>query len=128
MLLSLLIVLAIGFGLALFVWKVSTASPVINRVVTRWFWCRFRRQNVNAEFQEDPWSGRPVSISRCTAFAPPSAITCDKDCLRLRRLDPALDLDADAERVAEGMLIPPPHLTADADRVAEELLIELQRR
>ena len=128
MLLSFLIVLAMGFGLALFVWKVSTASPVINRVVTRWLWCRFRTQNVNAEFQEDPRSGRPVDISRCTAFTPPSEITCDKDCLRLRRLDPAPDLDADAERVAEGMLIPPLRSTADTDRVAEELLVELQRR
>ena len=128
MLLSLLMVLAMGLGLALFVWKVSTASPVVNRVVTRWFWCRFRTQNVNAEFQEHPWSGRPVGISRCTAFTPPSAITCDKACLRLRRLDRAADLDAGAERAAEGMWIPPSRSTADADRVAEELLVELQRR
>jgi len=128
MLLSFLIVLTMGLGLLLFVWKVSTASPVINRVVTRSLWCRFRTQNVKAEFQEDPWSGRPVDISRCTAFTPPSGITCDKDCLRLRRLDPARDLDADAERVAKGMLIPPPRSTADAHRVAEELLVELQRR
>jgi hypothetical protein len=128
MLLSLLIVLAMGLGLAVLVWRVSTVSGGIDRVVTRWFWCRFRTQNVNAEFQEDPWSGRPVGISRCTAFTPPSAITCDKDCLRLRRLDPASNLDAAAERVAEGMLIPPPRSAADADRVAEELLVELQRR
>ena len=128
MLPSLLIVLAVGLGLALFVWKVPTASPVINRVVTRWFWCRFRTQHVNAEFQEDLWSGRPVDISRGAALTPPSEITCDKDCLRLRRLDPAPDLDADAERVAEGMLILPPRSTADADRVAEELLVEFQRR
>jgi hypothetical protein len=128
MLLSLLIVLAMGFGLAFFVWKVSSASPVIKRVVTRWFWCRFRTQNVNAEFQEDPWSGRPVGISRCTAFTPPSAITCDKECLRLRQLDPARDLEADAERAAEEMLIQPPRSRADADRLAEELLIALLRR
>lgn len=128
MLLSLLIVLAMGFGLALFVWKVSTASPVINHVVTRWFWCRFRRQNVNAEFQEDPWSGRPVGIERCTAFTPPAAITCGKDCLGLRKLDPARDPEADAERAAERMLIQPPRSRTDADRVAEELLTELQRR
>ena len=126
--LSLLIVLAMGFGLALFVWKVSTAWPVVHRVVTRWFWCRFRTQNVNAEFQEDPWSGRRVGINLCTAFTPPSAITCDRECLLLWRLDPALDRDADAERVAEGMLMPPPRSTADANRLAEELLIELQRR
>lgn len=128
MLLSLLIVLAMGLGLALFVWRVTTASPVINRVATRWFWCRFHTQNVNAAFQEDPWSGRPVGISRCTAFTPPSAISCDKNCLHLRKLDPARDPEADAERAAEQMLVQPPRSGADADRVVEELLIELQRK
>jgi hypothetical protein len=54
MLLSLLIVLAMGLGLVLFVWGVFTALPVVNRVVTRSFWCRFRKRNVSAEFQEDP--------------------------------------------------------------------------
>ena len=128
MLPSLLIVLAVGLGLALLVWTVPTASPVINRVVTRWFSCRFRTQHVNAEFQEDLWSGRPVDISRGTTLTSPSEITCDKDCLWLRRLDPAPDLDADAERVAESMSVTSARSTADAARVAEELLVELQRR
>jgi hypothetical protein len=128
MLLSLLIVLAMGLGLVLLVWGVFTALPVVNRVVTRSFWCRFRRRNVSAEFQENPWSGRPVDVTRCTAFEPSSAITCDKDCLRLRRLDPARHFEADAERVAEERLIQPPRSTANADRVAEDLLIELRRR
>jgi hypothetical protein len=102
--LSLLIVLAMGLGLALFVWKVSTALPVIDRVVSRWFWCRFRAQDVDAELPEDSWTSRPVGIN------------------------PASALDRDAGRVAEVMSISPPHSTAEADRVAEELLIELQRR
>jgi hypothetical protein len=81
MLLSLLIVLAMGIGLALLAWKASTALPVVYRVFTRSFWCPFRNQRVDAEFQEDPWSGRAVDVSRCSAFAPSSAITCDKACV-----------------------------------------------
>jgi hypothetical protein len=121
---SLTLVLGVGLGLALLVWKVTTAPPVIHRVVTQWLWCPFRAQNVEAELQEDPWNGRRVGISRCTAFTPPTAIICDKDCLRLR-LDPARDLEANAQRLAEGMLVQPPQSTAERDRVTEELLIEL---
>jgi hypothetical protein len=125
MLLSLLIVLAMGLGLVLFVWGVFTALPVVNRVVTRSFWCRFRKRNVSAEFQEDPWSGWPVEITRCTAFEPSSAITCDKDCLRLRKLDRARDSEADAEWGAEDVLIEPRWVTADAERLlAEELFVD----
>jgi hypothetical protein len=127
MLLSLLIVLVMGLGLVLFVWAVFTALPVVNRVVTRSLWCRFRKRNVSAEFHEDPWGGRPVDVTRCTAFEPSSAITCDKGCLHLRKLDPACDSETGGEQVAEDMLIEPRGVRADAERVAEELLIELRR-
>jgi hypothetical protein len=125
MLLSLLVVLATGLGLVLFVWAVFAAFPVVTRVVTRSFWCRFRKQNVSAGFQEDPWSGRPVEITGCTAFKPSSAITCDKACLRLRKLDPVRDSETDAEWGAEDVLIEPRWVTADAERrLAEELFVD----
>jgi hypothetical protein len=125
MLLSLLIVLATGLGLILFVWAVFTALPVVNRAETRSFWCPFRKLNVNADLQEDPWSGRPVEIEGCTAFKPSSAITCDKACLRLRKLDPARDSEADAEWGAEDVLVEPRWITADAERrLAEELFVD----
>ena len=73
--LSLLIVLAVGLGLVLFVWAVVSALPVVNRVATGAFWCPFRKRNVSAQSQEDPWRGRPVDITHCTAFEPTSAIT-----------------------------------------------------
>jgi hypothetical protein len=124
MLLSLLIVLATGLGLVLFVWA-FTAMPAVNRVVTRSFWCRFRKRNVSAELHEDPWSGQPVDITRCTAFEPSSAITCDKACLRLRQLDPTRDSEADAEGATDDVLIEPRWVTADAERrLAEELLVD----
>lgn len=55
------------------------------RVVTRSFWCPYRESNVTAEFQEEAWDGRPVGVTRCTAFAPPTAVTCEKRCLRMRK-------------------------------------------
>jgi hypothetical protein len=125
MLLSLLVVLATGLGLVLFVWVVSAAMPVVNRVVSRSFWCRFRTRNVSAEFHEDPWSGRPVEITRCTAFEPSSAITCDKACLRLRKLDPVRDSEADGGWETEDVLIESRWVTADAERLlAEELFVD----
>ena len=127
MILSLLIVLTMGLGLVLLLWGASTAFPVVNRVVTRSFWCRFRWEDVTAEFQEDAWNGRRVDVNRCSAFEPSSAITCDKVCLRLQHLEAAPGVDAQAEAAAEETPILP-RSTADADRVAEELLIELQRR
>ena len=125
MLLSLLIVLATGLGLVLCVWAVFAAMPVVKRVVTRSFWCRFRTRNVTVELQEDPWSGRPIDITRCTAFEPSSAITCDKACLRLRKLDPVHDSAADGQLETEEMLIEPRWVTADAERrLAEELFAD----
>ena len=88
LLVSLLIVLAVGFGLALFVWGVFRTWPVVNGVVTRALWCPYRRLDVSADFEEDAWSGRAIDVARCSAFQPPSAVTCDKACLALPRLAP----------------------------------------
>jgi hypothetical protein len=43
-------------------------------------------RNVTAEFMEEAWGGTPVEVSRCTAFTPSTSITCDKLCLRLKKL------------------------------------------
>ena len=106
MLLSLLIVLVTGVGLIVLVWTIFSVFPVVNRVVIRWFWCRFRQRNVSAEFAEDAWNGRPIDVTRCSAFEPPSAISCAKDCLHLPRLDPARPSKADLDAVAQEFLGP----------------------
>ena len=85
---SLLIVLAFGVGLALTVWGVYVAFPAVNRVVTRTFWCPFRRRDVSAAFAEKAWDGRLVDVTHCSAFEPTCAITCDKACLALETLEP----------------------------------------
>ena len=103
LLVSLLIVLAIGLGLVLLVWGVFRVLPTVNRVVTRSFWCPFRRRDISAEFQEDAWDDRPLDVTHCTAFEPPSAITCDKACLRLPKLDSPRQFDrADADLTVAG--------------------------
>jgi hypothetical protein len=52
------------------------------------FWCPFRRTNVRVGFTEVTWSGSLVEVDRCTAFTPPTAVTCDKACLALPTLPP----------------------------------------
>jgi hypothetical protein len=102
MLLSLLIVLGMALGIVLWVW-VAFPTLLVVRVVTRSFWCRFRKRNVSAEFQECS-CGQLIDVTRCTAFEPSSSIACEKDCLRLQQLDPIRDSDEDAERTAKGAL------------------------
>ena len=61
----------------------------IIRMVSHSFWCPVADQHVTAEFQEKAWDGRPVEVYRCTAFTPPTAITCAKPCLELKKFPPA---------------------------------------
>lgn len=86
---TIVIVLAVGIGLALLVCATFHASPRITRLATRSLWCPFRRQNVTAEFREEAWDGKLVDVLSCTAFHPPSAVECDKLCLRMEKF-PAL--------------------------------------
>jgi len=51
------------------------------RTVIRSFWCPVRARNVTAEFREEAWDGKPVEVTRCSAFTPPEAIACKKLCL-----------------------------------------------
>jgi hypothetical protein len=53
---------------------------------TRAFRCPFRDEDVRVEFAERAWDGRRVDVCRCSAFAPPSAVTCDKGCVDLPAL------------------------------------------
>lgn len=80
-----IIVLAAATALALFLLAAFGAFPGVIRTVTRAFWCPFLNRRVTAEFQEEAWDGKPVEVTRCTAFAPPTAITCEKRCLGLKR-------------------------------------------
>ncbi len=86
---TLAIILAVGLGLQVLVRGVFAIFPRVTRLVERSFWCPFRDVNVTAEFQRDPWNDNPLSVDRCSAFTPPTAITCDRRCVRLAKLPAA---------------------------------------
>ncbi len=74
--------LALATALALLLIIVFGGLPGMFRTVRRSFWCPVANRKVTAEFQEEAWDGRPAEVSRCSAFTPPTAITCEKLCLR----------------------------------------------
>lgn len=76
--------IVIGVGLVLVMILLGTGARFTRgtRGVTLWFECPLRKQPVRVEFQVTAWDGRRVDVDCCSAFAPPSAITCDKACLR----------------------------------------------
>jgi hypothetical protein len=55
--------------------------------VRRSFHCPFRDQNVSAEFAESAWDGERADVTRCSAFDPPTAVACEKQCLGLERFE-----------------------------------------
>lgn len=79
------IVLALATAVAFLLLIVFGGRRGVIRTVTRSFWCPARRQHVTAEFQEEAWDGTPVAVNRCTAFSPPTAITCERLCLDPRQ-------------------------------------------
>jgi hypothetical protein len=40
-------------------------------------------RQLTAELAEEFWDGRRVDVNQCSAFSPPTAVTCAKACLRL---------------------------------------------
>ena len=54
------------------------------RLMTDGFRCPFRERVVSVDFVETVWEGARVDVSRCSAFTPPTAVTCEKRCLERR--------------------------------------------
>jgi hypothetical protein len=79
---TILAVLVLGVSLIAFVWAVFRVLPPVGRLVARTFWCPFRARRVTAEFTEKAWDGTLDGVSRCSAFMPSTAVTCDKLCLK----------------------------------------------
>jgi hypothetical protein len=51
------------------------------RAVHEAFWCPFRRQDVLVDVRITAWDAKRIEVDRCTAFEPPTSVTCDKACL-----------------------------------------------
>jgi hypothetical protein len=76
----LVIVLAVGVVLV----GLLIAGPRLFtgiRHVTRAVRCPLRGRNLAVEFETTAWEGKPVDVSRCSAFTPPAAVDCEKLCL-----------------------------------------------
>jgi hypothetical protein len=54
-----------------------------SRPVTRTVWCPMHDRKLTASLEEEVWDGRRVDVDQCSAFSPPTAVTCGKACLRL---------------------------------------------
>jgi hypothetical protein len=79
-------------------WVVAIASLVLFlalsvRKVHRKIWCPIRGTEVQLSLLEAAPEGRPLDVTACSAFVPPTAIRCDRRCLGRRHL-----LLADARR------------------------------
>ena len=83
---TLAVVLTLGAALTLLVWALSPRGGRITRPETLRFRCPFKDRDVTAEFREDAWDGTLLDVRSCDAFAPPTAVACDKGCLRLPAL------------------------------------------
>jgi len=48
------------------------------------FWCSAARRLVEVEFEQGGLPGRrsPTAVVSCSAFCPPTAVTCNQPCLR----------------------------------------------
>ena len=53
--------------------------------VTRSVWCPMQDRRLTATLEEEVWDGRRVDVEQCSAFSPPTAVTCAKGCLRLTK-------------------------------------------
>jgi hypothetical protein len=65
------------------------------RKVHRKIWCPIRGTEVQLSLLETAPEGRPIEVTACSAFTPPTAITCDQRCLGRRHV-----LRADGRRRA----------------------------
>lgn len=68
------------------IWVVAIALLVLFlalsvRKVHRKIWCPIRGTEVQLSLLETAPEGRPIDVTACSAFMPPTAITCDRRCL-----------------------------------------------
>jgi len=54
------------------------------RRVTRMVWCPLRDRALSVTLEERR-DGRRIDVEQCSAFLPPTAVSCGKACLRLTR-------------------------------------------
>ena len=55
----------------------------VSRRVARSVWCPVRDQQLAAELEEAEWDGKRLDVAQCAAFSPPTAVSCEKACLKI---------------------------------------------
>ena len=63
----------------------------VRHPVARSVWCPMKDVRVTATLLEEVWDGQRIDVAACSAFSPPTAVTCSKACLRItKRPQPAV--------------------------------------
>ena len=60
--LTIVAVLLVGAALILLVWGVFSVLPPASRLITKSFWCPFRKRRVTTEFKEEAWGGTRLRL------------------------------------------------------------------
>ena len=66
-----------GEGVALLLFFLARSVRTVHREIR----CPIRGTAVQLSFLEAAPEGRPIEVTACSAFMPPTAITCDRRCL-----------------------------------------------
>jgi hypothetical protein len=65
------------FALALLVLFLALSVRRVHRRI----WCPIRGTEMQLSLLEAAPDGRPIDVTACSAFTPPTAVTCDQRCL-----------------------------------------------
>jgi hypothetical protein len=68
------------FALALLVLFLALSVRRVHRKI----WCPIRGTEMQLSLLEAAPDGRPIDVTACSAFTPPTAVTCDQRCLAAR--------------------------------------------
>jgi hypothetical protein len=81
--LPVVVYLALLAAVVLLVVRARGLMRGLSRRGTRTVWCPVHDRALTATLEEEVWDGRRVDVDECSAFSPPTAVTCGKACLRL---------------------------------------------
>ena len=74
---------ALGWGMLAALFLVVPLAVLFARVIRRrHFWCPQARREVEVEFMDEglPGMRRSANVWSCSAFDPPTAVTCRREC------------------------------------------------
>lgn len=112
MLWPLVIVVAVGLLLGVLLVLGPRVFPGARSVAISSLQCPLRHRPFDVEFRVTAWEGHAVDVLSCSAFMPPTAVTCEKLCLFAGRARPAAGRAAVVGVLLVGSLTMPAPLAA----------------